>query len=391
MKKTTIRDMCATSAQRSSVGWVRFYALLFIVIQLTACSKPVDNPKQPAKAPEPKNQTYRMIGNRSVISLVSSDELEIREGGQNIVCKYSKQDGKLRVVVSALGTTTAKYFNMTPQGLVDETGGTYYEPATYEKVMAQIELNSKFLKAVESNDSNGINDLVQKGASLETYDARGTALTIAILGGLTNSVNALLMNGANPNARTPDGSTPLMLAVDHRGGWGEEPRKPEHDKIVSLLCEKKADLNLTDKDGNTALARSLKSGNLVATRILVAAGADRNIGKESGHDAFSYAKGDEDKNDALRTPEEREVARANMEKLKQMFVGTWRTDNWGVKTFRSDGYYRNGGETEDQPWSIHGDIFTLNTLTFKIVEIGDSHFFMERLGYGGDIRATRVP
>lgn len=126
---------------------LRILATLLVVIQLSACSKSAEPTKEPAKPPEPKNQTYRMIGGQSVISLVSSDELEIREGGQNIVCKYTKQDGKLRAVVSALGTTTAKYFNMTPQGLVAEDGSLYYEPSTYEKMMAQIELNRKLLAA----------------------------------------------------------------------------------------------------------------------------------------------------------------------------------------------------------------------------------------------------
>lgn len=109
------------------------------ILLLIGCSSQADTAKQPAKPPEPKNQTYSTIGGEGVISLISSDELEIREGGENIVCKYTKQEGRLRVVVTARGTTTAKYYNMTPQSLVDEDGQIYYELATREMMMGQRE------------------------------------------------------------------------------------------------------------------------------------------------------------------------------------------------------------------------------------------------------------
>ncbi len=83
---------------------------------------------QPAKPPEKKDQTYRSVRG-GVIAIVSSDELEIREHGENIVCKYTEKDNKLRVVVSALGTTRAMYFNITPNGLVGEQGEIYYDPS----------------------------------------------------------------------------------------------------------------------------------------------------------------------------------------------------------------------------------------------------------------------
>ena len=288
--------------------------------------------------------------------------------------------------------------------------------------MAQIELNSQLLTAVEKDDSAAIDELLRKGAAVETSDERGSVLTIAIEDGLTNAVAALLTNhadpnraignngetplwkaidngnfefvklllkhGANPNAKRADGVTHLMLAVSVGGDRGTA-RKIEHDMIVSCLCSNKVDVNAQDNEGNTALGWSLRSGHLEATRILVSAGADRTIGKESEHDAFSYAKDDEDKIEALRTAEEREVARANMEKLRQMFVGTWRsTDEWGVITFKANGFYRRNGE--NGPWSIHGNIFTFNTLSFKIIEIDDSHFFLKSGGWAGEMRATRI-
>jgi hypothetical protein len=216
-------------------GWLpKVVAALLMVIQLAACSKPADTTKQPAKPPEPKNQTYRMIGGQSVISLVSSDELEIRQGGENLVCKYTKQDGRLRVVVNALGTTTAKYFNMTPEGLVDEDGDIYYEPGTYEKITVQIELNRQLWAAVESDDPTAIADLISKGAAIETRDGRRTALVMAIEDGKTKAVAALLKLGA-------DGKSARTLAASLGGGWVGERRTSEHDAISAMLLESTTD------------------------------------------------------------------------------------------------------------------------------------------------------
>lgn len=222
----------------SLTRWIGASTTLLIVLCFFVCSYQSESAAaQPATAPEVKNMTYRTIGERSVIALVSSDELEIREGGENIVCKYTKQNNKLRVIVSAMGTTTAKYFDITPQGLVGERGEVYYEPETFQKITAQIQLNTQLIAAVENDDASAIDGLVAKGAMVDSRDNRGTALIIAIKGGLTNAVGALLKNGANPNENDDGGTTPLMLAASWGGGWGSSARTDKHDKIVSLLCK----------------------------------------------------------------------------------------------------------------------------------------------------------
>ena len=434
MKDRTGRDKHATGTRQLAIGWFRFLASLLIVIQIAACSKQADTPKQPAKPPEPKNQTYRTIGGHSVISLVSSDELEIRGGGENVVCKYTKQDGKLRVVVSALGTTTAKYFNMTPQGLVGENGQIYYEPATYEKVMAQIELNRQLWAAVERDDASAIGELIRKGAAVETRNeaftplggrVTRTALVMAIEEGKTNAVAALLQHKADPNQKVGDngetaiwravangniaaaelllkhgasasgkrndGATPLMLAASIGGGWMGPQRKPEHDKLVSILCDAKADLNAQDNDGYSALGWSLRSGNVEAAKILVAAGADRNTGKDTEHDAFTLAKDDKGKTDAIRTPDEREAREKLFAQYPKLIVGVWRDEN-SVMTYNGDGtrsVKRDGkSRSEKGTWSIKEDVLTTDNYRATIIELTDSSFVFEDRGRW---HAKRVP
>jgi len=134
-------------------GWSRALMIGFLSLQFSACSRQPETTNQPAKPPEAKDQTYRTLGGQSVISFVSADELEIREGGANFVCKYTKQDNKLRVVVNALGTTTAKYYDITPQGLVGEQGEVFYEPATYQKLLieAQVRATKLTLNALSTS------------------------------------------------------------------------------------------------------------------------------------------------------------------------------------------------------------------------------------------------
>jgi hypothetical protein len=276
MNDRTGRDKHETSDRQLAIGWFRFLASLLIVIQTAACSRQDDTPRQPAKPPESKTLTYRMIDSQSVLSLVSSDELEIREGGRNIVCKYTKKDGKYRVVVNALGTTTAKYFSITPEGLVGEDGQIYYKQAAYEKVMAQIELSRQLWAAVEKDESAAISQLIKKGAAVETrYNSR-TALVMAIEEGKTNAVamllkhkadpnqkvgnggetplwraiangnissaGLLLEHGAKPNDKRDDGATPLMLAASLGGGWVGARRTPEYDVITTMLLQSTPDL-----------------------------------------------------------------------------------------------------------------------------------------------------
>lgn len=417
MTERTVRDRRLIGIRPSATGWLRFLALLLVAVQISACSKQSDSPKQPAKPPEPKNRTYSMIGGRSVISLVSSDELEIREGGQNIVCKYTKQDGRLRVVVSALGTTTAKYFNMTPQGLVDEDGDIYYEPATYEKITAQIELNRQLWAAVEGDDAATIDQLIQRGAVVETRDNRRTALVMAIEEGKTNAVTVLLKNRADPNQKVGDagetaiwkaiatgniantelllkhgarpsdkrndGATPLMLVASIGGGWMGPQRKPQHDKLVSILCEAKADLNAQDNDGYSALGWSLRSGNLEATKILVAAGADRTVGKAANLDAFTLAGTDDNKRTAIRTAEELQARLNLIAKYPKLLIGTWR-DADSQFTYSSDGQYiekNDDGRVIRGRWSVADDVVTLDSdnvfarrQMIKIIELSDVVF-----------------
>lgn len=83
-------------------------------------------------------------------------------------------------------------------------------------------------------------------------------------GGDIKSVRLLLSSGAQVNARTDDGETPLFYAATFS-------KNPE---IIALLLEKGAEVNEKNNDGETALCIAVEDNNFVTAQILIQKGAD---------------------------------------------------------------------------------------------------------------------
>ena len=79
----------------------------------------------------------------------------------------------------------------------------------------------------------------------------------------------LLINaGANLDIQDKDGSTALMLVI-YKGNINTE--------IVKLLTDGGADLNLQDTDGWTALYAAVYDGNTEIVNLLINKGADKTL------------------------------------------------------------------------------------------------------------------
>jgi hypothetical protein len=74
--------------------------------------------------------TYQTSDGRSWLKVISGNELEYRHGGTTLLCKYSVEDGSLRVVLTILGSQQVLYFKRSPDGFVAESGEHYLTPAS---------------------------------------------------------------------------------------------------------------------------------------------------------------------------------------------------------------------------------------------------------------------
>ena len=120
-------------------------AVVFVVLIVATCSfvttstLSAQTKKQTGKTLAFKGTVYSSIDGRTLIRMISSDELEITTEGTNLVCKYTKQDDMVRAVVNNFGTTQAVYYRITAEGLQDKEGRIFYSPTRLETARQQAE------------------------------------------------------------------------------------------------------------------------------------------------------------------------------------------------------------------------------------------------------------
>jgi ankyrin repeat protein len=109
---------------------------------------------------------------------------------------------------------------------------------------------------------------ISYGADLKSTNRYGgTALIPACERGHLETAQALIAAGVDVNHVNRLGWTCLMEAVVLSDGG------PRHQAIIQALIDAKADLNLPDKDGVTALAHARQRGQQAVVHMLQAAGA----------------------------------------------------------------------------------------------------------------------
>jgi ankyrin repeat protein len=109
--------------------------------------------------------------------------------------------------------------------------------------------------------------LVAHGADVKYADPQEeqTTLHVAVAGPKTDAAALLLDHGADRNARTALGVTPVMLAAGHR-----------NRAMVQLLIDRGADVRIAAPDGLTAIIVAHESGDRDIEALLAAHGAFLN-------------------------------------------------------------------------------------------------------------------
>ncbi len=121
-------------------------------------------------------------------------------------------------------------------------------------------LNGRFLEAAATGEVALVDKLLNDGADIEARDgeSRGTALIWAAFHGHREVVKLLIKRGADVNAASAGGLTPLLLACVQG-----------HISAVKLLLEGGANLDVKSADGLSPLEVALKKQNRELVDTLV--------------------------------------------------------------------------------------------------------------------------
>lgn len=134
--------------------------------------------------------------------------------------------------------------------------------------------------AVYRDDDGATAALIRAGAQVNARTRYGvTPLSLACTNGNAALIGQLVEAGADPNGALPEGETPLMTAA----------RTGSVDAVRALLAAG-ADVNAREAwKGQTALMWAVAQGHAAAAKVLVDAGADVRVRSNAGFSPLLFA------------------------------------------------------------------------------------------------------
>ena len=133
-------------------------------------------------------------------------------------------------------------------------------------------MDGRLLSAAALGDIFSVEKLINEGADVNARASNGTtALMGAAYAGYPRTAEYLISRGAQIDAQSADGLTALHYAA----GAG-------HTDIVGRLLDAGADPNMTSGDGTTPLMKATRAGREATVKRLVAGGAVTDSTSESG-------------------------------------------------------------------------------------------------------------
>ncbi|MFO1259150.1 MAG: ankyrin repeat domain-containing protein [Gammaproteobacteria bacterium] len=134
--------------------------------------------------------------------------------------------------------------------------------------------------AVEAQNASAVSLLLEKGANTYIADTNGIIPYMASANKKNEQIKEILLQKLDI-AKMYAGQTLLMRAA--------QKNTPEMLRMLNILIEKGAKVDIEDNDGITALHIAVRNKNLPAVKVLVANGADVNQLAKDGSSALSMA------------------------------------------------------------------------------------------------------
>ena len=132
---------------------------------------------------------------------------------------------------------------------------------------------ARLVAAIEANNTSTVQSLLTKGVDVNGEAPNGRTPLMATFANKTPNLDIaelLIRRGAKVNVRDgEDGSTPLMLAAEKSGTFGDADG-------VNFLLKHGADINVSDNLDRNALARAIETGQISGVKAMLAAGAEPN-------------------------------------------------------------------------------------------------------------------
>ena len=188
---------------------------------------------------------------------------------KTLVAHGADVNAKMKTGDSALMFAAAETHPDVMKALI-EGGAAINARAEFKKVdkakmASPVDLEKVKERLLQKNQAIAVADLPKDGDADPPRPEGGfTPLLHATMAGNLEGVRVLLAAGANVDDAAPDGTTPLILAIN------------KHQEDVALfLLEKGANPNAADA-GYTALHTAAATGQMTVAKALVARGADPN-------------------------------------------------------------------------------------------------------------------
>ncbi len=209
---------------------LKLLAIAVFMLGLIGCQKGTEITTRPATTPQNKVQLTRaqiaMLelaaeGNTAAVKdlLANGVDVNMRGNDNNTPIMEAAYAGKTETVKLLLDHGADLSAKKNDGETVITLGGGHPEIAALFKNV------SALVAAAGKGDNNSINELVEKGTSVNALDTNGqSGLTEATWNGNTATVKLLLERGADPTIKKSDGQAPLALA-----------QAQKHPEIVALL------------------------------------------------------------------------------------------------------------------------------------------------------------